>query len=554
MKTAETVGQLLLLSWLSGCGGDAPAELSHVERLSEPLFAQSNQFWPGHPTRIPVCWENPTSANLQARFWAEHAVANQWGRYGRISFSDPAHPFQGWPQCTAGQPGIHIQDIGSTGQPQALATGYAINGLANGVQLQLSDPCPGYPTNEHCVRARALHEMGHALGFNHEEQRPEYALSSPPPPARGDCSAQADPKASDQEYGNYDINSVMSYCGQPTGDSRNTNMTSLKEGLSANDIASVQMAYYRHIGGQILTYAGLGAYCLAANAGPNGINPFLWDCDEFGGDRGNQVWVQTVDSLQLAGTGMCLDLPGGNTQNATQLQMWTCLNNGNQWFDMEMVAIRGWGGKCLDLPNGNLTPGQRVQMFDCLGDWATPYTCPSTGTCPEFANRTSRSNSNQIWTYDPIAQQIHFGALTSNWCLDFASSTLSNGVQIMINNCDSPTLTGTFVMRDDQIFVYNQGQGPKCMVVPSPGNYLSMGDGHGGIKTYGSGLPTNRAIPEMTDCSSGQLTQRWNMTGAIVYHPSGGNKRVTQSGGLAFIYDQLPQLNRVQRWDYYTTH
>jgi hypothetical protein len=48
---------------------------------------------------------------------------------------------------------------------------------------------------------------------------------------------------------------------------------------------------------------------------------------------GGQKWVQQSNgSLLNPQSGLCLDDPGGNTANGTQLQIWTCNGAAAQQF------------------------------------------------------------------------------------------------------------------------------------------------------------------------------------------------------------------------------
>jgi hypothetical protein len=247
-------------------------------------YANSSRLWPGNsragdPVMIPICWENPTSGDATPRGWVQDALQSQWGRYGRINFT-------GWGTCAKSSPGIHVLNTntwrattdaaGYGGYPWVNGGKYDSNGsLTNGVQVNLSQGCPNYATSEHCIRALALHEFGHAIGFYHEEERPDYT---------GDrCGNGIYQNNQPQEYGGYDRDSVMSYLGQgaPKCKSAVTNPETLwKDQLSAGDIAGVQWAYGRRIMGQVVA---MGGRCLAGGSSANGAQPFLWDCDEYGG-------------------------------------------------------------------------------------------------------------------------------------------------------------------------------------------------------------------------------------------------------------------------------
>ena len=202
------------------------------------LYGNTSYFWPGAPVMIAVCWENPTQADATARKWVQRAVERNWARHARVNFT-------GWGTCTPGAAGLHI--LHSTNS-RTTPGGYpALDGVTNGMELPLSRP-------QHEVRALALHEFGHALGFYHEEERPDYTPAAGAPAA---CAKQSWPNSDPQYYGAYDIDSVMSDCGQPASDP-----STWRESLSAGDIAGVQTAYGRRIAGTLLSPR---AYSLSAN-------------------------------------------------------------------------------------------------------------------------------------------------------------------------------------------------------------------------------------------------------------------------------------------------
>ena len=54
----------------------------------------------------------------------------------------------------------------------------------------------------------------------------------------------------------------------------------------------------------------------------------IWTCYD---NLPAQDWTYTANALQLAGTGLCLDLTNGSLTDGNILQTWTCVaGNGNQ--------------------------------------------------------------------------------------------------------------------------------------------------------------------------------------------------------------------------------
>src|SRR5262245_45029611 len=234
------------------------------------LFANRDYFWAGNPVTIPVCWENPASAPAERREWARDAVESTWQRYARVNFVE-------WDACSPGDPGVHIRIDSFSRFPG----GSTLDGVTDGGHLDLTyagfTGCFETPVAlEHCIRAVAAHEFGHVLGFYHEEERYDYFPAPGLPPA---CAKQTGfANSTPQYYGAYDLESVMSYCGQPA-----TSPGTWTEQLSPGDIAAVQRAYGRRIPGSLVSPGG---NCVASHANaPVFENVFLWSCDEFADDQ-----------------------------------------------------------------------------------------------------------------------------------------------------------------------------------------------------------------------------------------------------------------------------
>lgn len=86
----------------------------------------------------------------------------------------------------------------------------------------------------------AIHEFGHSLGFQHEDERPDYQGGAT---GSGDCAKQSWPNSNPQHYGAYDKDSVMSYCDPNAA-------------LSPGDIASIQRSYGRRLTGSLVSPQG----------------------------------------------------------------------------------------------------------------------------------------------------------------------------------------------------------------------------------------------------------------------------------------------------------
>jgi hypothetical protein len=160
-------------------------------------YFDATSKWP--KANIYVCWENPEERFKGDMALVRSAISASWEAASALRFT-------GWQKCAAQNAGIRIL-IDDSG-PHTKALGRYLDGVQNGMVLNFtfsswSQSCKD--THDFCVRAIAVHEFGHAIGFAHEQNRAD---------APGECQKLRQGSNGTVMLTPYDPNSVMNYCNQ----------------------------------------------------------------------------------------------------------------------------------------------------------------------------------------------------------------------------------------------------------------------------------------------------------------------------------------------------
>jgi Astacin (Peptidase family M12A) len=185
--------------------------------ISDRAFLLMAAKWPFNI--MFVCWEDADPQQFALRTLVKDAVTETWD-------DNSALKIVGWGTCQPNTSGVRIK-VEDSG-PHVKFLGKDLDGVPSGMVLNFtfknwSQSCQD--TIDYCVRTIAVHEFGHAIGFAHEQNRPDTP---------GECATLAQGTDGDTLLSPWDPNSVMNYCNEKYNNDGN---------LSEFDIKGVQFVY-----------------------------------------------------------------------------------------------------------------------------------------------------------------------------------------------------------------------------------------------------------------------------------------------------------------------
>lgn len=241
------VAALCALSQACSPDADEPARAITSALYQYPSTYQNLPVntWPNG--QVPICFTGSGGALAEAQ-WIKDALKDTWSAVSVIDFSyQNGCPFSGQSLYVA----LTLTDCGPTGTFNCIGGNASPPGAAANTPLAMS-----YCTTTSCTVTNlvdykevlmevAAHEVGHKLGFTHEQQRPDYTTLDCPSD-NGTDGNNVTISGGTYRTASPDKDSILNYCRRP--DSNGVPLPyqagyHAAEKLSSGDAFGVQQVY-----------------------------------------------------------------------------------------------------------------------------------------------------------------------------------------------------------------------------------------------------------------------------------------------------------------------
>ncbi len=222
---------MILLGVLGACG---PADTNlgvAVDKLPEPLLVDPEALWSDGQVNMCFLPDDPPNSRLTAKYGKIVVeMANVWANVSGLRFV-------GWAGCTQRDSGKRANRIqfhrvrGNGAWWVQFHSDFTATDMSESMHLETS--LGDEKGDPHYFRYSMLHELGHVLGFDHEQMRHDTPQAYTDPICDSHDMRSQGPQ--EMTVGRWDLGSIMNYC--------NPGFTGGPPRLSKSDVAGVQKFY-----------------------------------------------------------------------------------------------------------------------------------------------------------------------------------------------------------------------------------------------------------------------------------------------------------------------